>query len=151
MDGIKAFGLAGGEVNPAYGTDLESFILDTLDDPAGDASLDGVWFDDCESALGHPAIIAVATSATPARNERPHTTTRKPAERKLMMNEKNPQGASTGADPDASKGAVEGDRPEDAQQGNPNGTGIDRNGLPNDPVATAEDAIGANVDESEGG
>ena len=49
-------------------------------------------------------------------------------------------------------GAVEGDRPTDRpNQGNPNGTGIDEQGMPNDPVATAEDRIGANMDESEGG
>ena len=53
------------------------------------------------------------------------------------------------ADPDLHKGAVEGDRPNDEQQGNPNG-GVDRNGMPNDPVATAQDAIGANEDESQG-
>jgi hypothetical protein len=54
-------------------------------------------------------------------------------------------------DPAAKKGAVEGDRPEDKQMGNPNGNGIDDQGMPNDPVATAEDAIGARNDESEGG
>jgi hypothetical protein len=49
-------------------------------------------------------------------------------------------------------GAVEGDRPTDApNQGNPHGPGIDEEGLPNDPIATCEDAIGANVDETEGG
>jgi len=54
-------------------------------------------------------------------------------------------------DPDAHKGAVEGDRVEDTQMGNPNGGGIDDQGMPNDPVATAEDAIGAREDGSEGG
>ena len=53
-------------------------------------------------------------------------------------------------DPAAHKGAVEGDRPTDQQQGNPNGDGLDANGMPNDPVAIAEDAIGANEDESQG-
>lgn len=53
-------------------------------------------------------------------------------------------------DPDVHKGAVEGDRPSDKQQGNPNGDGVDANGLPNDPVATAEDKVGANVDETQG-
>jgi hypothetical protein len=53
-------------------------------------------------------------------------------------------------DPDIHKGAIEGDRPADEQQGNPNGDGIDKNGMPNDPVATAEDRIGANEDESQG-
>ena len=53
-------------------------------------------------------------------------------------------------DPDAHKGAIEGDRPYDEQFGNPNGDGVDENGLPDDPVAIGEDAIGANEDESQG-
>jgi hypothetical protein len=53
-------------------------------------------------------------------------------------------------DPDIHKGAIEGDRPSDEQNGNPNGDGVDENGLPNDPVATAQDRIGANEDESQG-
>jgi hypothetical protein len=54
------------------------------------------------------------------------------------------------ADPDSHKGAIEGDRPNDEQQGNPSGKGVDKNGMPNDPIATAQDAIGANEDKSEG-
>ena len=53
-------------------------------------------------------------------------------------------------DPDAHKGAVEGEKPSDEQAGNPAGPGVDKNGLPNDPVATAQDKIGANEDESQG-
>jgi hypothetical protein len=53
-------------------------------------------------------------------------------------------------DPDSKKGAIEGDRPNDEQQGNPHGDGINQDGLPDDPIATAEDAIGANEDESQG-
>jgi hypothetical protein len=53
-------------------------------------------------------------------------------------------------DPDTHKGAIEGDRPTDEQIGNPNGPGVDEEGLPDDPVATAEDKIGANEDETEG-
>lgn len=53
-------------------------------------------------------------------------------------------------DPAAHKGAVQGDRPTDPQQGNPNGPGVDDQGMPDDPIASAEDAIGANVDESQG-
>ena len=49
-------------------------------------------------------------------------------------------------------GAVEGDRPTDRpNQGNPNAPGIDDQGRPNDPVKTAQDRIGANQDEAEGG
>lgn len=54
-------------------------------------------------------------------------------------------------DPDEHKGAIEGDRPTDEQHGNPHGPGIDEDGLPDDPTATAEDALGANEDETEGG
>lgn len=53
-------------------------------------------------------------------------------------------------DPDVHKGAIEGDRPGDEQQGNPNGTGINDEGLPDDPIATSEDKIGANEDGTEG-
>jgi len=53
-------------------------------------------------------------------------------------------------DPDAHKGAIEGDRPTDEQHYNPQGDGLDENGLPDDPVATAEDEVGANVDETQG-
>ena len=53
-------------------------------------------------------------------------------------------------DQDVHKGAVEGDRATDEQIGNPNGPGVNEDGLPDDPVATAEDAVGANEDESQG-
>ena len=53
-------------------------------------------------------------------------------------------------DQDIHKGAVEGDRPTDEQHFNPHGDGVDPNGLPDDPVATAEDEIGANEDKSQG-
>ena len=53
-------------------------------------------------------------------------------------------------DPDVHKGAIEGDRPDDQQLGNPHGDGLNENGLPDDPVAVAEDALGANEDETQG-
>jgi len=53
-------------------------------------------------------------------------------------------------DQDAHKGATEGDKASDKQIGNPAGTGIDKNGLPNNPVATAQDKVGANEDDSQG-
>ena len=56
------------------------------------------------------------------------------------------------ADEEDHIGAVEGDRFSDSpNQGNPNAPGIDSEGLPNNPVATAEDRLGANLDETEGG
>jgi hypothetical protein len=54
-------------------------------------------------------------------------------------------------DGDEHLGAVEGERATDPQPGNTNAPGINAEGLPNDPIATCEDALGANVDESEGG
>ena len=55
-------------------------------------------------------------------------------------------------DADQHLGVVEGDRPGDhPNEGNRNAPALDENGLPNDPIAICEDAIGANVDESEGG
>ena len=53
-------------------------------------------------------------------------------------------------DPDKHKGAIEGDRPTDEQIGNPHGDGLSAEGLPNDPIATAEDAEGANADKTQG-
>jgi hypothetical protein len=53
-------------------------------------------------------------------------------------------------DQDVHKGAVEGDRPTDEQHSNQQGDGLDENGLPDDPVAIAEDEVGANVDETQG-
>jgi hypothetical protein len=53
-------------------------------------------------------------------------------------------------DPDSHKGAVEGDRPDDKQQFNRQGTGIGADGLPDNPLAQAEDEIGATVDETQG-
>ncbi len=49
-------------------------------------------------------------------------------------------------DPDAAKGAIEGDRPEDPQQSNPNAGALDENGLPKKMVPICEDVIGANED-----
>jgi len=54
-------------------------------------------------------------------------------------------------DPDLDKGAVEGDRPTDKQQGNENAIGaLDSEGLPKDRLAIAEDVIGANADKTQG-
>jgi len=50
-------------------------------------------------------------------------------------------------DSDLHKGAVEGS-PDG--QGNPSGSGLDDQGMPNDEVATAQDRIGANEDKTQG-
>jgi hypothetical protein len=54
-------------------------------------------------------------------------------------------------DQDVHKGAIEGDRPTDVQFGNQNAPALDDQGLPSDDVKIAEDALGANEDETEGG
>ena len=53
-------------------------------------------------------------------------------------------------DPDLHKGAIEGDRPTDEQIGNPHGNGLNDDGLPDDPIAVAEDVEGANEDGTQG-
>ncbi len=50
-------------------------------------------------------------------------------------------------DNDIHKGAKEDDRPGPKGSGHP---GLDKNGLPNDPVAIAQDAVGAVEDKSQG-
>jgi 6-phosphogluconolactonase len=52
-------------------------------------------------------------------------------------------------DPDLHRGAIQGDRPGDEQQGNANVAALDESGLPAKATAIAEDRIGANVDDSE--
>jgi hypothetical protein len=65
------------------------------------------------------------------------------------MTEKTPAALHT---EDEHIGAVEGDKPTDEpQQGNPSGSGVDANGMPDNPVGTAQDRIGANMDETGGG
>jgi hypothetical protein len=48
------------------------------------------------------------------------------------------------------KGTLEGDTPGQPQQCNCNGAALDEDGLPSDEVAIAEDAEGAEVDETQG-
>lgn len=52
-------------------------------------------------------------------------------------------------DPDIHKGAIQGDRLDDEQQGNANVPALDASGMPAKPIAIAEDRVGANVDDSE--
>ena len=47
-------------------------------------------------------------------------------------------------------GAVEGDRASDTQEGNRNAARVTGDNDPEDAVATAEDVIGANSDETQG-
>jgi hypothetical protein len=50
-------------------------------------------------------------------------------------------------DPDANKGALEGDRPGQPQQGNANAPALDENGQPADWQKICEDVLGANADK----
>ncbi len=50
-------------------------------------------------------------------------------------------------DQDLHKGAVEDDRPGPERAEHP---GLDKKGMPNDPVAIAQDRLGANEDKSQG-
>ena len=52
--------------------------------------------------------------------------------------------------PTEHEGAVEGDRPQDLQQGNANAPALDEQGLPDDCDKIDEDVIGANLDETQG-
>ena len=60
------------------------------------------------------------------------------------------KGQITSAEPMAAEGSTDIllaiHRPTDEQIGNPHGDGVNDEGLPDDPVATAEDAEGANSD-----
>jgi hypothetical protein len=51
------------------------------------------------------------------------------------------------ADNDIHKGAKEEERPGPERSSHP---GLDNNGVPNDPVAIAQDALGARADQSQG-
>ena len=64
--------------------------------------------------------------------------------------DKNPAGQDHVEESTEHLGAVEGDQPTDAQQGNPNGDGVNDQGLPDDSVAQCEDVLGANADGTEG-
>ena len=52
-------------------------------------------------------------------------------------------------EPDAHKGAVEGDRLDDVQQGNPGAPALNDEGTPSDATAVGQDRIGANADDGE--
>ncbi len=52
-------------------------------------------------------------------------------------------------DPDAHKGAIEGDRIDDEQHGNRNAPALDEDGRPRATTAIAEERVGANLDDSE--
>jgi hypothetical protein len=122
---------------------VESGFLNTLNNATGKTPSDGIRLYDGQGPFLHPVIIAVVPQLlVPRRMCGAHNGRRRP----LVM----PDKSKTKSDPDIHKGAIEGDRPGDEQLGNPHGDGVDDQGLPDDPVATAEDRIGANEDETQG-
>ena len=99
-----------------------------------------------------------STADTPVPNPAnlPHGTTND------QINEMESEGQATkpgqeataprpGKKSEAQKGAVEGDRASDKEPGNRNAVGsLDRDGLPKNKKAIAEDSIGARADQTQG-
>ncbi|HSK09574.1 MAG TPA: hypothetical protein VK911_08355 [Vicinamibacterales bacterium] len=73
-----------------------------------------------------------------------------PAETPGQPDDAPPPETPEASEPDAHHGAIEGDRPNDEQHHNAGVPALDDQGLPSDAVKICEDAIGANVDESQG-
>jgi hypothetical protein len=104
--------------------------------------------------------------ATPVKNpaSQPHGTTEDQVNEMESEGQATKQGQSPNASPlghqitprpgrkpDEHKGAVEGDHASDKEQGNKNAVGaLDKNGLPKNKKAIAEDSIGARADETQG-
>jgi hypothetical protein len=61
MDRIEPLRLSPGQLDPADGTNLESRLLDALNDPAGEPPLYGIGFDNGKRAFDHRAIISNVT------------------------------------------------------------------------------------------
>ncbi len=62
-----------------------------------------------------------------------------------------PMEKKTMDDPAAHQGAIESDQPsQETNVENKGKGGVDKEGLPNDPVAQAQDKEGANADKSQG-
>lgn len=106
-----------------------------------------------------------AAAATPTQNPatQPHGTTQDQINEMESEGQATKQGQSSsvsplrtqaavvrGQKPDE-KGAVEGDHRSDKEPGNKNATGaLDKNGLPRNKKAIAEDSIGARADGTQG-
>src|SRR5262249_53877795 len=101
----------------------------------------GLIMDNVRSCIG--AIITGGSSTigaggrhAPLSISTPHARVK---EAPVSATPSTPRSADDRRDPALHKGAIEGDRPDDEQLGNPHGDGVDDEGLPDDPVATAED------------
>ena len=62
MDGIEAFRLAFRQVQLPYGTNLESLVLDPVQNTPGKPPLDRIRLDNGQRPFDHRAIIAGAIS-----------------------------------------------------------------------------------------
>lgn len=86
----------------------------------------------------------------------PHGTTQDQVNEMESEGQATKQGQSPNSPPPAQKpddhqGAVEGDHSSDEEPGNTNAAGaLDKNGLPKNKKAIAEDSIGARADETQG-
>ncbi len=97
-------------------------------------------------------------TGTPGQNpaSQPHGTTQDQVNEMESEGQATKQGQSPNASPPARKpaehkGAVEGDHASDKAQGNKNAVGaLDKNGLPKNKKAIAEDSIGARADDTQG-
>ena len=99
-----------------------------------------------------------SAAGTPVQNpaSQPHGTTQDQvnemeSEGQATKQGQSPKSLAPAQKPDESKGAVEGDHTSDKEQGNKNAVGaLDKNGLPKNKKAIAEDSIGARADETQG-
>ena len=109
---------------------------------------------DIKKKTGDPHARAGAPVQNPATQ--PHGTTQDQVNEMESEGQATKQGQSPNPLPpaqkqDEHKGAVEGDHSSDKEQGNKNAVGaLDKNGLPKNKKAIAEDSIGARADETQG-
>jgi hypothetical protein len=92
--------------------------------------------------MGHSVIGVCAVEDSTGDRPTLHS-----PQQEIAINMTTTKPVDTTEDNDIHKGATEDDRPAAGQSSHP---GLDNNGLPNDPVAIAQDKLGANDDESQG-
>jgi hypothetical protein len=164
MNRIESLGFAARQAQHAYGTDLESCLFDSLNDSTRVPRGNCIGLDNGECAFHVIELyldIAVRHSrfakepgfakSVSRGTRRSRTANRELAVQRQEASYMTAKKPAPHIDEDEHIGAVEGDRPSDRpNEGNPSGPGVDREGLPNDPIGTAQDEIGANLDETEG-
>src|SRR5262245_64984152 len=98
MNRVEPFGFSLGELNLSHSANLKPRRLDTVDNRSRQAPFHGVRLDDGERAFRHSADYNSRVVAT---------------------QEASPMTSRQLNDPEIHKGAIEGDRPDDEQIGNP--------------------------------